>query len=436
MAPGDLSYKPLEKGEFQLGSRTEIVFREMGFKTILTLESIDAILAKTNTKQLDSKMGGRPSPKEPLLTISLTLGELCLYACKDSFQCFADTVGELQTKLTALSNKDLKELTKIPPKKIALPVKGTKAIKNYNFEAVPMDRTNDFSLDGYDWTTIDHDSNSVGEIPPGQEQTARWYNSSNTVDSGDHVIDGHSDPQAVTGPRIIHQHFPLQVVSDPLRGGDMDASKFAGTDQVSVNTRILLHDMKIKLRLFDGYDWPEFQTHRKQNPRALFVIDEAAVGADGTAAVDEKSASSKKPGRKAELMGGLLAGGPADSSGTFGDLPLPEERVKSFITQKELRRLSRRTNSYVQFSAQGVTLRLDSYCDSKEHRLKSCLDLALKDFFLAETISNPTPIKMIGEWFNEGLHPRDSNEGLLMFKVRLRCWYFLLLLVLFAQLQY
>ena len=421
LPPTDIPSKPLDQSEPQLNSRTEIVFREMGFKTILTLESIEAILAKKNTKDRDSIKGACPGTQEPQLTISLTLGELSLYACKDSFQCFTETIGELQTNLTALTNEDLKELTKVDPKIIAEPAKKARVSENCNIQAIHIDRTDDLFLDGYDWTTIDHDSKNAVGIPPGQEQTARWYGSPHiSVENADDcVIEGDSDHQTVTGPRLIHHHFPLEAVSNPLQGGDMDAAKLAGTDRVSVNTRILLHDMKVKVRFFDGYDWPDFQVQRKSNPSALFVIDEAPVAVDGASAAGEKSGSSEQnAGRRAQLMGDLLAGSPGNS-GTFQNMPLPEERVQIFLTQKELRRLSRRTNSYVQFSAQGVSLRLDSYRDSPEHRLKSCLDLSLKDFFLAETISNSTPIKMIGEWFNEVEHPRDSKDGLLMFKVRL-----------------
>lgn len=418
LAPADLTHTPLQRSESQMAPRSELVFREMGFKTILTLESIDAILAKSNHQQPTTKTAGGPIAREPQLTISLTFGELSIYACKDSFRCFAESISELQTKLTAFNSDDIRELRKLSPKKIAESNNTrSKAFSKRNVHAIPMDSKADYLLDGYDWTTIDHDFDPVREIPPGQEQTARWYNSPDvSIDVGDHVMEGDSHSEATSGPRLIHQHFPLHVVSDPLRGGDMDASKFAGTDEISVNTHILLHDLKIKLRLFDGYDWPEFQSQRKRNPKALFVIDDVPVTEDATSSAKGNSKSSDKPGRKAELMGGLLAGAP-DSSGTFNSLPLPEERVKSLISQNEIRYLSRRTNSYVQFSAQGVSLRLDSYCASTKHRLKSCLDLALKDFFLAETISNSNPVKMIGEWFNETEHPRDSSEGLLMFKM-------------------
>ena len=40
----------------------------------------------------------------------------------------------------------------------------------------------------------------------------------------------------------------------------------------------------------------------------------------------------------------------------------------------------------------------------------------MADIFLSESI-NEDPIKVIGEWANEYLHPRDTNDGQLMLKV-------------------
>jgi autophagy-related protein 2 len=45
------------------------------------------------------------------------------------------------------------------------------------------------------------------------------------------------------------------------------------------------------------------------------------------------------------------------------------------------------------------------------------LELKVTDLFIAETISDLKPVKLLGEWFNEIEHPRDSNDGLLMIKI-------------------
>jgi len=83
------------------------------------------------------------------------------------------------------------------------------------------------------------------------------------------------------------------------------------------------------------------------------------------------------------------------------------------------RRLSRRTGKYFQISASGVCLRNDSFQGPSNHRLLSCLNLKVQDFFIAETISGSKPLKMVGEWFSDDEHPRDSRDGLLMMKVSL-----------------
>jgi hypothetical protein len=45
------------------------------------------------------------------------------------------------------------------------------------------------------------------------------------------------------------------------------------------------------------------------------------------------------------------------------------------------------------------------------------MNLKAQDLFVAETISSKRPVKMLGEWFNEEEHPRDSKDGLIMMKV-------------------
>jgi hypothetical protein len=156
--------------------------------------------------------------------------------------------------------------------------------------------------------------------------------------------------------------------------------------------------------------------------KGAFVIDEnsAIIALRSEAEDDIKNAlpadEVKKLERRAELMGNLLEGSPENGS-TFQDQPLPEERGRVLKEQAEVRRLARRTGKYFQVYASGVSLRLDSHQESGEHKLVSCMNLAVQEFFLAETISSDRPVKMIGEWLNEDDHPRESRDGLLMMKV-------------------
>eukprot|EP00558_Chaetoceros_sp_UNC1202_P011573 CAMPEP_0197242024 /NCGR_PEP_ID=MMETSP1429-20130617/7879_1 /TAXON_ID=49237 /ORGANISM="Chaetoceros sp., Strain UNC1202" /LENGTH=435 /DNA_ID=CAMNT_0042701953 /DNA_START=30 /DNA_END=1333 /DNA_ORIENTATION=+ len=76
----------------------------------------------------------------------------------------------------------------------------------------------------------------------------------------------------------------------------------------------------------------------------------------------------------------------------------------------------RRSQRYFQFSFSGLKVRLDSFAETDEHYLASCMDLTLSDMFLVEAISGDSPVKLLGEWVNEE-QPRDTNDGLMMMKM-------------------
>lgn len=427
LAAKDLAFDPNQFRGGLSATTTETVFRDMCFKTVLTLESVDAIIVKGADWE-SGELKVLPL-KGPGLVCSLTAGQLSWYACKDSFKCFTETIRELQTKVAAKSETEMEEmkaqmsaeqLEKSVSDKMIMGQEETIA----DVAPIPVDRHNDFSLDGYDWTTIDHTS-SNSEIPPGEEQSARWFNAS-PIHDGHESGNFKSSPGPLedtstsvsSQPRIINQHFPLHTVTDPLSDGDMDASKFAGSQAVSVDTRVLLHDLKVKVRFFDGYDWPECQGKQKRDPKSLFVIAEQSSDKSKNRDGDQLKSGAHRD-KKSALLGGLLVRGEQTGS-TFGDLPLSEERVRHTLAQNGLRRLSRRTSSYIQLSACGVSTRIDSFCESTGHQLKTCVSLSLRDFFLAETISSLNPTKMFGEWFNEVEHPRDSRDGL--FSLKMATW--------------
>ena len=224
-------------------------------------------------------------------------------------------------------------------------------------------------------------------------------------------------PNSAADPvRIIPHHFPLRPDNDPLADGDMGAAKYSGIGMSPlVSTRVLVHDLKLKLRLFDGYDWPEILSDEalKKERKDSFLIDSPAPVEDDAIPIKEVSAPETP---KSKLMADLL-GNPSESLGTFKDAPLPEEKGARLTQMAQCRRLARRTGKYFQISASGICLRNDSFQLPSNHRLASCLNLKAQDFFIAETISGNKPVKMVGEWFSEDDHPRDSRDGLLMMKV-------------------
>jgi hypothetical protein len=446
----------------------ESVLQEMNYRAILMLDSMDTIFTI-------STLSSCPAT-HPNLSASITVGEVSLFGCKDSFARLVKTVGELQAEMTALSdeamtslrtmsmednsatensmdggsvqNNETDEIESGYPTFFALDdLKRQSALRPSAGTSTNTDSGKQFLLDGYDWTAIDLDESNESGIPPGEEQAARWYGKTEVAeDSNDECEDpydecedpydeceeigflpGHglSKPSQGSTPSIITHHFPLQPVSDPLGDGDMGAGKYARTESPpQVYNRVMVHDLGVKLRFFDGYDWPELLNEgmRSAVRKGAFVIDEdsARIAMKSEILHDIESKLNahevEKLARRAELMGDLLEGSP-DNGSTFQDQPLPEERGRLLKEQAEVRRLARRTGKYFQVYASGVSLRLDSHRECSDHNLASCMNLAAQDFFLAETISSDRPVKMIGEWLNEDDHPRESRDGLLTMKV-------------------
>lgn len=399
------------------GAMPEATLREMGFVNVVSVDMMEAFI----TKRQDV---GTRTKSEPQVSTTLSLGTVSVYACKDSFNCFSETVGELQAKLTALTDEDmtaLKEastasatnvLPHVAPKKVAVPSKepGERIlIPEIELTKKEKEIQNSFLLDGYEWTTIDHDPLKELEISPGDEQRAGWYSSDNNM-TGTLPVD------------VIQQHFPLYAIADPLAEGDMQARRFAGKHaDLIVKSRLLIHRLSIRIRFFDGYDWPDSCTEKQREAATrsgkMFVIEpippsvarekEKELSKD----IDMKGKSTLT--RKAQLMGELLDIDEKNAS-TFLEAPLPQERALTIDREKYLRLNSRRLSVFFQVSMNGVTLRMDSFQQSPTHRLQSVMELAVSNFFVAETVSMSKPIKMFGEWANDQEHPRDTRFGTVM----------------------
>jgi len=424
--------------------------RNMNYRTMILLDTMDTIIAIANNVQNKKDI--------PKIYASLTLGELSVFGSKDSFWLLAQSVGEAVGEATAVTDDQINALKgksdqeeededtffdsmadaeegEVAPKQSAYvnaldslkkqsalrPALGTKSSKSQKQQ---------FMLDGYDWTTIDQAEPTAKGIADDEEQSARWYLHETRADQKDQpeisvrAGPGVSLSEELPGVlshhvRIIPHHFPLRPDNDPLADGDMGATRYANTgSSPPVSTRVLIHDMKLKLRLFDGYDWPELLSPDALNKerKDSFLIDLPDP------VIDEKishgKGASSPVSEKAKLMADLL-GGPSDvkEKDTFKDAPLAEEKGARLMQMAKCRRLARRTGKYFQVSASGVCLRNDSFQQSSNHRLASCLNLKVQDFFIAETISGNKPLKMVGEWFSDDEHPRDSRDGLLMMKM-------------------
>lgn len=424
------------------------VLAAMDYMTIGTLSSCDAIVVVSNSPPV---LGTDAS-----LQTSLTVGDLCVYACKDSFTRFVLTFSELSNDLTTLDSSALEVLRSQSYADLDEPEDTESQIdvieqKIHAFEelkrqsvlrAVPgtgnKKPDHDFLLDGYDWTTVDQDESSKVEIDDGEEQSARWYRDDDqsqvtSMAFGKAVIAtpsfGVIDPLAQQERqklRVVTHHFPMTIVSDPMHdAADMGIGKLISESaKPQTKTRILIHDLSIRFRLFDGYDWPDLldTRQRRTGMKGSFILDDIVNFTPEEeleiSAVQSAKTNERETDVRAQLLGDLL-GSPSDKpSETFKSCPLPEERGALLKEQSERRRLARRTAKYVQFVASGVSVRLDSLALSQDHRLASCLNLKARDFFLAETISSDRPVKMAGEWINDADHPRETSDGLVTMKVR------------------
>mmetsp|Transcript_31462 Transcript_31462/g.47562 ORF Transcript_31462/g.47562 Transcript_31462/m.47562 type:complete len:1784 (+) Transcript_31462:66-5417(+) len=416
--------------------------QQMNLVTIFTMDSFIANVSKTSIEnQTYIQTHGI---NEPTITAQLTCGQLCLYGCKDSFECFNETAGELLLKLTGLTSDQISTLKNMKPEEYDFNNECASDSSEDNFfdsnqgelddeldnvteicpplveKSVEVTIVNekshdddDFELGGYDWTTIDHEW-SKEDLPQGEEQVARWYGDR----SGQQNEEGNrramvsplaSDAKGtIKKTKLISHYIQLKPSLDPLAEGTMDAARHAGiSNQPSVSVRLLIRDLKLRCRFFDGYDWPK----------------EVIERSDG----DDVRNLSKSQGelkmtnqdRKETLMEALLNEDLTAESQTptFENIPLPEERGAMLKERAEIRRLSRRINRFVQVSLSGLKMRADLFEKSRRHRLASCVELKVQDFFLAETISNSQPVKMLGEWLNDIEHPRDTNHGLIMMKM-------------------
>lgn len=272
--------------------------------------------------------------------------------------------------------------------------------ENSNVADVPL---SEFLLGGHDWTNIDH-SWFVNDFKnDDEEQRAMWFP----------TLEKSSDPLSKKRSplHIFPTHIPISSnLCDPPATGDMDAATHAGTaESPAVNLRVIIREMSACLRFFDGYDWTSADlAEGDQIQSALLHVP-----------TESKSNASS---RKDELLGALLNDDYLTSAEETYD-PLLKDDFCVVSAPKHVRHPDR----YFEIAFDGLKLRMDSFLESGDHNLTSCLDLKVMNLYFSETISRPYVKKLLGEWVNDYEHPRDANDGVVMMKV---CLY-LLSLILF-----
>ena len=401
------------------GTMPEAILRELNFVNILSLDAMDVVV----TQRIEDVVARYNCSEDPTIAISLTVGTLSMHACKDSFTYFANSVGELQSKLIGLTDNDIQILKEKSSDSIVESEwtetkericvdfnhnENQYLIQDIKIPTKTEDGSRTILLDGHEWTTVDKDLFPGLVIPPGDEQISGWYNTnSNSLE------------ESLPTSQIMHQHFPFHSISDPLSEGDMGARTLIGeTADLVLKSRLSIQKLNVKIRLFDGYDWPDkCSTIQKKAVKRLgktFVIEPLPESDRQGKKKEATQEDRPSVSTKARLMEELLNPEDNDLEAFFEEVPLPEDKASIINQEKYLRLSRRRSNVFCQVSLNGIALRMDSYQQSKSHRLQSILEVAVSNLFVAERVSDCKPIKMIGEWSNDYEHPRDSRFGTMM----------------------
>lgn len=384
----------------------KIILSEMKLRTIMTLDRLCVTATKSS------------SPSK--LNMEIKAGEMSAFLCKDSFLNLMDSLNDLTLEAFAVDDGTIEAkqcfnvLSSEHDSFFDAASKESSKEDSYHdlFDADSVDNpiVEEFLLDGYDWTTIDNDM----QIPKGgcdDDQQARWYHSK----SDTNPLSTKNEEGRLN---IVSNYMSLSQRPDDLHFPDSATAKYSGlsTSPLPICT-LMITDFQIKLRLFDGFDWPEFvpqplsKATSKKNQN--FII--------GSVQVDQEPPKQQHPSnqQKDEILSNLLSLEEVVDShpSPFAAIPLPEEKHEQSRISRNLSHLIRRTDRYFQLSSSGISMRVDSFADSTSHQLSSILSLKVNDFFVAETLSSPKPIKMVGEWFSETEHPRETNQGLLSLKV-------------------
>jgi len=433
----------------------------MGLVQVISLDTIDSFV-KFNRETITNE--------NPRININLYLGLLSIYTCKDSFNTLTKTFGEFWTEFTAPDEEELRRIKETG----GFCEEGNNTLSSVENEEINLldNITADMFSQNVD-RPVTSTSSQINVIPDNADDTPdnelsaselrRKYNVGKDVDDlaksmlipdfytvktcpkdekakkpsntplnsgvelgvhhsvpddwasiGNEWVrhDSHEDQQAMwfttlqgndplrpksSNIDIYPTHVPISsAICDPLGDGDMDAGLHAGTPSPSVNMRLVVHDLSACFRFFDGIDF--FSSNENQ--------------ADCS---NEKRSKSSASNRREELMNALLD----DQYITHS-----EDKYKPLINDDFFMvgssRKARDVGRYFETILDRVRLRMDSFVDVAEHRLTSCLDVKISGLFLSETISRGFPKKMMGEWINDHLHPRDNNDGFLMMKVSFR----------------
>lgn len=450
---------------------------KLGFVAIGSVDYVEAALMLVSSQSFRQLSSGDVNAPEADATLSLSLGNVCVYACKDSCNCLMDTINELVLKITMPSHEELETM------------------RAEFFSQLPQLDSIDTALQG------DNESSSSLDLHVSPESVSLSDVLSHGLFTGEdalnfnnqifeEIIDVNDNRSRTSTLSTLPEYknekstFIESDSSHKLIDDFYEISNMSNHDddnpsreQIDCWTAIE-HPWSDDPSIPEGeeqsarwYTW-DYDDDRKIEstvsqlmlPNGSTVIVEGNPGrrkprifnrhvplqtSSDPLSDGDMGASSYAGGNKVQVKLRILIKDMSFRCRLFDGFDYPESPVlkekestntrekllgalmgdleandsslvfANSATQTNTRKPTqpRQSCRYFQFAISGLKLRSDSFSQSKEHHLVSCTELNFTDMHLIETVSSDKPVKLLGEWVNQEEHPRDTNDGFFMMKV-------------------
>jgi hypothetical protein len=459
----------------------EDVLGSMGFVSLLSLDSADMLVIKlADEKSHRNRRKGSSMPPAKL-TLDLTLGQLNLYACRDSFTCLTDLISDVSLHFAKLSEEErpkarpsqptvdaatgvLSKQSMNKPGDIAggLPLQKSTLISDA--KTCP-DEVSGKSHAPHSKTEVENDNSEMLSNIPDSELSAKQLRQKHNIIDDDDVA------MRLARALLIKNYYtvdtkPLAKVNQCIREQTESSKNMEGGTLTADEIIVAVQDGL----LLDGYDWTEVDycgwsripsesvqktewfpsTEIQIFPNHISIDPVRDPLAEGNMNSAQLAGIKESPSVELRIFLRDLSA----NCRFFTGMDWEEKHLKKFsnpstkpingsIKRKEqllgtllegldsdekdlfsdrshssgVTQVTRQLNSYFELAVSSVRMRVDAYSQSVDHRLLSTLDLSVMDFFLSESISSDVPTKLLFEWLNVEKHPRDANDGMLMMKV-------------------
>lgn len=459
----------------------EDVLGAMGFVSMITLDSADMLVMKMvdeKTRRQRKKGANMPPAK---LTFDVTLGQMNLYACKDSFNCLTDLFGDVSLHFAKLAengqsihepcgevnNIQVESRTKYSSLTETTQVPRSNARLDTKFSINPRVGGTDAACNDFLEAKL-RCAENLASIPDSELSAKELRQKHNIIDDDDVAM-------RLARALLIKNYYTVETHSlakvnqsnnEQTRDSKTVAGKILTADDIIVAVQDGL--------LLDGYDWTEVDycgwtripsevgqqtewfpsTEIQIFPNHISIDPVRDPLADGNMNSIQLAGTKESPPVEFRIFIRDLSSNcrfftgmdwenkkrnkfsePSKQSATgsvkrkdqiLGTLLEGFDEDEADLFSNHLKSVggtqtTRQVNSYFELSVSGVQMRMDAYTPAENHRLLSTLDLNVMDFFLSESITSESPTKLLFEWLNVEKHPRDTDDGMLMMKVS--CFY-------------